>query len=112
MSETMLCRGWTRSKIREAVLLASDPQRDVLRVIAQRAPITCAEVAQVVGRSYGSVRAGMAAWSRGTATLGVRDPAMGELSWPWTYQGRKDGSTDYVLDPAVREAILSVTGMT
>jgi hypothetical protein len=54
----------------------------------------------------------MAAWSRRTETFGVRGPAAGEPSWPWTYQGRTDGSTDYVLDPTVREAILSVNGTT
>ena len=110
MSEPILCRGWTAAKIREAVLLASDDQRDVLRKIAADAPISAAEVADALGRSYGSVRALLAAWSRRTATLGVRDPQTGEPSWPWSYERRRDGSTDYVLTPAVRDAILSVTG--
>ena len=90
--------------------MASDEQQAVLSQIAQRAPITCAEVAEEVGRSYASVRAGMAAWARQTKALGITDPATAQPSWPWTYRRRADGHTDYIVDEPVRAAILSVTG--
>jgi DNA-binding CsgD family transcriptional regulator len=108
--EVVLCRGWTRGKIREAVMLASPAQRDVLQQIALNAPITATEVAELLGRSLESVRAGMSAWSRLTKTLGVVDPSTGRPSWPWTYRKRRDGTIDYILNQEVREAILSVTG--
>jgi predicted ArsR family transcriptional regulator len=111
-SSADICRGWTRDTIREAVLLASPEQRHVLQQIALHAPTTAAEVADRLGRSYESVRAGMAAWSRQTKTLEVNDPSTGRPSWPWTYRKRADGTTDYILLEDVREAILSITGRT
>lgn len=111
MSEDqVLCRGWTEPKIRQAVRLATENQRIVLREIVTEERTSAGEIAESIGRSYESVRAILSAWSRRTSELGVRDPRTGEPSWPWEYEQRPDGSTIYVLRDDVRAILRDELG--
>jgi hypothetical protein len=108
-----LCRGWTASKIRQAVLDASERQQSLLAQIAANPGITSKEIADNLDllspRSVGST---MAAWSRVTKPLGVVDPADGKPSWPMTFSRRPDGFWRYEMPAEVRDVVLDALGQT
>lgn len=103
-----LCRGWTADAIREAVLTATDAQRDVLGAIASNPGISTDEIAQILNlKSARSVGATMAAWSRMvTSPMGVTDTT-GTPSWPIEFPGPKAGYETYLMPPAVARVVIA-----
>ena len=112
MSHPALCRGWTADAIRDAVLAATDAQRDVLAAIASNPGISSNEIAQRLAlKSARSVGSTMGAWSRMvTSPMGVTDPATGTASWPIEFPGKKDGYETYLMPPPVAEVVLATLG--
>ena len=103
-----LCRGWTADAICEAVLAATDAQRDVLGTIASNPGISTDEIAQILNlKSPRSVGATMAAWSRMvTSAMGVTDTT-GTPSWPIEFPGPKAGYETYLMPPAVASVVIA-----
>ena len=112
-AERNLCRGWTASKIRQAVLNASERQQNVLAQIAANPGITSKEVADNLElRGHRSVGSTMAAWSRVTKPLAVVDPADGKPSWSTTFSRRPDGFWRYEMPAEVRDVVRDALGRT
>ena len=92
--EPDLCRGWTASKIKQALELASEPQREIILVIAENSNITTAEVADKVGLDgYQNVAAHLAHFTMATAELDIRD-SRGEPTWPFETRSPATGSNN------------------
>jgi len=109
-----LCRGWTESKIVEAVTSATDLQRKILRSMAENYGTTVREIADDVGaKTHRAVAGALSGWYQDTTRPSAsKIPPNGRDSWPfrWEYvvqDGRRVAR--YLMPLAVARVVIANT---
>jgi len=109
VSGAPLCRGWTAADIVALLRRANQTQAAFLAYVASHPRCTLDEVCGDLGLTYGQMRGQLAALSRKSGAMGIRDPADGKPSWPLHIVSERSRS-GYEMPPAVAALVLQTLG--
>ena len=111
MTTANLCRGWTESDVVVALTEANETQQRFLSYVASHYGCTLEDFCNDTGLTYNQMRSQLSALARKTNRQGVRDPATGDLSWPFVIQPT-GGWSRYEMPPAVASIVRRELGTT